>query len=84
MSIEAIKDIGDVFKIETQNDNFDPLTRVFEAEIMGAWCTNYKGCTSCKMKIESQDGIVAECCNCGMMMKFSPCPKCCTSKIHVE
>ena len=81
--IEAIEDIGEVIEIETQNDNCDPLTRVFEAEIVGAWCTNCKGCTSCKTKIESHDGIVAECRNCGMMMKFSTCPKYCTSKIRV-
>ena len=34
--IEAIEDIGDVIEIETQNDNCDPLTHVFKAEIAGA------------------------------------------------
>ena len=34
--IEAIEDIGDVIEIKTQNDNCDPLTHVFKAEIVGA------------------------------------------------
>ena len=68
-----IETIEDVIEIEMQNDNCDPLTRVF-TKIIIAWCTNYKGCTSCKTKIESWGGIVAECRNCGMM-KFSTCPK---------
>ena len=69
--IEAIEGIGDVIEIETQNDNCDPLTRVFEAEMIAAWCTTYKDCDSCKAKIKSQDVIVAEWHICRMMMKFS-------------
>ena len=52
--------------------------------LVSAWCSQYEGCTSCKTKVGSQDGIVhSECCNCGMMMKFSTCPKYCSSKICV-
>ena len=81
--IQNIEDIGDVIDLENPIDDSDATTRTMEAEIVGAWCSQYKGCASCKTKIESHNGVIAECCNCGMRMKILSCPKYCTSKIRV-
>ena len=81
--IENIEDIGEVIDLENPIDDSDAITRTMEAELVWAWCSQYKGCASCKTKIESHDGVIAECRNCGMTMKLLSCPKYCTSKIHV-
>ena len=81
--IENTEDIGDVIDIKNPNDDSDAITLTMEAEIVGAWCSQYNGCASCKTKIESHDGVIAECRNCGMTMKLLSCPKYCTSKIRV-
>ena len=50
-----LANIGEV--IETQSNNSDALTCVIK--VVGAWYSQYEGCTSCKTEVESQDGIVA-------------------------
>ena len=81
--IENIEDIEDVIDIKNPNDDSDASTLTMEDEIVGTWCSQYKGCASCKTKIESHDGVIAECHNCGMTMKLLSCPKYSTSKIRV-
>ena len=56
-----LENIGEVIEIETRNNNSDALTCVIK--VVGAWCSQYEGCTSCKTKVESQDGIVANVAN---------------------
>ena len=48
-----IEDIGDVIDLENPIDDSDATTRTMEAEIVGAWWSQYKGCASCKTKIET-------------------------------
>ena len=57
LSIGTDCELGEVMEIQTQNNNSDALTRVID--LVSAWCSQYEGCTSCKMKVGSQDGIVA-------------------------
>ena len=71
--IENIEDIGEVIDLENPIDDSEATTRTMEAELVGAWCSQYKGCALCKTKIESHDGVIAECRNCGMTMKLLSC-----------
>ena len=43
----------------------------------------YVGCSTCKVKIHSPDGILGECGKCGMMFKVTKCPNFFTANISV-
>ena len=61
------------------------VTKVVEGEIEGVlYNEEYVGCMRCnKAKVQSEDGVLAECTKCGVIMKVTKCSKFLTARVSV-
>lgn len=84
-AIEGVDDIGEVEEMqEGVLEERGVVRKVVEGEIDGVLCTEeYVGCMACKAKVQSEDGVLAECTKCGMIMKVTKCTKFMTARVSV-
>ena len=82
-TLEQVGDIGTVSEVESDDVDREIVSHCITGEIVAAKCFNYSGCSVCKLKIETSDGMFGECSKCHMMMKMSKCPKSFTANVRV-
>ena len=84
-AIEGVDDIGEVEEMqEGVLEERGVVRKVVEGEIDGVLCTEeYVGCMACKAKVQSEDGVLAECTKCGMIMKVTKRTKFMTARVSV-
>ena len=74
-------DIGDV---EAGDVDRLVMSHIIEGETIAARCIEYSGCSTCKVKIYTIDGLVGECSKCRLMVKMTKCSKFFTTNIRVN
>ena len=68
-------DTGDVGTLEAGDVDRLVMSSIIEGEMIAARCIEYTGCSTCKVKIDTVDGIVGECSKCRLMVKMTKCSK---------
>ena len=85
-TIEGVSDIGEIAELhEDDLEDCRVVRKVVDGEIGGVlYSEEYAGCLGCSAKIQSDDGVLAECMKCGMLMKLSKCGKFLTARVSVD